>query len=185
MISGQRRPTLTTAGQQPRGPRLAMKPTGSMRGCVDGGWWPRSDDLAAEFPDLASALAPWVGPVSRVSYHLNTWGTVPRKVPVQSRIVRFEGFRSMSPNTVVVIGEDSRRISLLVVPPSVTGGAARAALRSAAGHDSTVTVADILASNGITPGTRPDVTTAVPRPRVAGAAEQRWEADGGRTRAAD
>ena len=36
--------------------RLAMKPSGSARGHVDGGWWPATDDLAAEIPVLASAL---------------------------------------------------------------------------------------------------------------------------------
>lgn len=181
MISGQLRPTLTTTGPQPHGSRLAMKPIGSMRGSVDGGWWPRSGDLGAEFSELVSALAPWVGPVDRVSYHLDTWGMAPRKLAVQGRTVRFEGFRSMDPNTVMVTGADSRRISLLVVPPGVAGGTARAALRSAARHDSTGTVTDILAGNGITPGTRPDVTAAVPHPRAADAAEQQWEADGGRS----
>lgn len=185
MISGQLRPTLRTADQQPHGSRLAMKPIGSMRGCVDGGWWPRSGDLTAEFPDLASALAPWVGPADRVSYHPDTWGMAPRKVAVQGRTVRFEGFRSMDPYTVTVTGADSRRINLLVVPPGVAGGTARAALRSAADHDSTGTVTNILASNGITPGSRPHLTTAVPHPRAADAAEQRWEADGGSSCGAD
>src|SRR5690349_3394438 len=147
MISGQLSPTRPAAAdQRPRGPRLKMKPAGSAQGCVDGGWWPWSDDLVAEAPELVSALAPWVGPVSRVSYHLDTWGVVARKVHVQGRIVRFEGFRSMDQNTVVVIGSDSRRVSLLAVPPGLPGTAARAVLRSAAEHDSTASVADTLAA---------------------------------------
>ncbi|TWH15969.1 hypothetical protein JD82_04957 [Prauserella rugosa] len=184
MISDPLRPTPTTTGSQARSARMAMKPAGSIPGYVDGGWWPRSGDLAAEVPELVSALELWVGIVSRVSFHLGTWGTVPRKALVQDRIVRFGGFRSMDPNTVTVIGADSRRVSLLVVPSGVPGGAARAALRSSAGHDSVATVAEILASNGITLGHRPGVAV-VPGPRAASAVEQRWEADGGRIRDTD
>nr|CTQ95428.1 hypothetical protein [Kibdelosporangium sp. MJ126-NF4] len=125
-----------------------MKPADAANGHVDGGWWPRSNDPMAEFPALLTALAPWVGAVTRVSYHLDTWASVERKVPIGGRAVRFEGFHSMDRNTVTVIGTDSRRISLLVVPPDTSGGMARAALRSAAEHDSTASVADILAGNG-------------------------------------
>ncbi|OLT38986.1 hypothetical protein BJF85_07060 [Saccharomonospora sp. CUA-673] len=95
---------------------MAMKPAGSIPGYVDGEWWPRSGDLAAEVAELVSALESWVGIVSRVSFHLGTWGTVPRKALVEDRIVRFGGFLSMDPNTVTVIGVDSRLVSLLVVP---------------------------------------------------------------------
>ena len=33
-------------------PRLRLKPKAPLSGYVDGAWWPRSDDLAAELPDL-------------------------------------------------------------------------------------------------------------------------------------
>ena len=33
-------------------PRLRLKPKAAMTGHVDGAWWPRSDDLAIELPDL-------------------------------------------------------------------------------------------------------------------------------------
>jgi hypothetical protein len=150
----------------------------------------RSTDLAAELPPLVSALLAWVGPVSRVSYHLDTWGTVARKVPVEGRVVRVEGFHSTDRHTIVVIGSDSRRVSLLVVPPGVPGGVARAVLRSAVGGDSTATVADILTSNGVPAGSDSRLEVAVPGPRVAepsageAVAEERWEAEGGRARPA-
>ncbi|MGW7535427.1 DUF5994 family protein, partial [Amycolatopsis sp. NPDC054798] len=123
---------MTAARSRETGARLTMKRAGSERGHVDGGWWPRSADLAAELPALAAALEAWVGPVARVSYHLDTWGTTARKVRLGDRIVRLEGFRATDPDTVMVFGTDSRRVSLLVVPREAPGGAARAALRSAA-----------------------------------------------------
>ncbi|WP_033296161.1 DUF5994 family protein [Amycolatopsis jejuensis] len=48
------------------------------------------------------------------------------------RTVRLEGFRSTDPHTIMAPGTDSRRVSLLVVPPETPGGMARAVLRSAA-----------------------------------------------------
>jgi len=199
MISGQLNPTIDN-GDQPQPPpevRLRMKPDGAALGYVDGGWWPWSADLAAELPPLVSALGAWLGPVARVSYHLDTWGLVARKVSIGGRVVRVEGFRSTDPHTIMVIGSDSRRVSLLVVPPDLPGGVARAVLRSAAGGDSIASVADILASNGVLPGAgsadselEVTVPVVVPGPRVTEAtageavAEERWEAEGGRARPA-
>jgi hypothetical protein len=180
MISGQLNYTTTAEGApEPRPPRLQMKPSGATRGDVDGGWWPWPEDPATQFPALVSALRAWVGPVSRVSYHLGTWGVIARKVPIDGQVVRFEGSRTTDPHTVTVIGSDSRRVSLLVVPPGVLGGVARAVLRSAAGSDSTASVGDILASNGVPLGVRPRAPV-VSGPRVAEpAAEERWEGEGG------
>lgn len=44
------------AGQDPSPVRLQLKPEGPTTGFVDGAWWPRSRDLAAELPSLATAL---------------------------------------------------------------------------------------------------------------------------------
>lgn len=164
-------------------PRLEMKPAGTATGSVDGGWWPRSLDPVTAFPELVSALHPWVGPVSRIAYNLGFWEPAPRRQTEDGRMVRYEGFHTIDPHTVTVIGTNTRRVSLLVVPPHTPGGVARAVLRSAAGADSTATVADILASNGVPsqdgPGAPAAPTRAEPVP------EQRWEAEGGYIRNTD
>ncbi|WP_051793247.1 DUF5994 family protein [Amycolatopsis jejuensis] len=134
---------------QPSAARLMVKPPGAERGHVDGGWWPRSLDLAAQLPELTAALAEAVGPLSRVTYHLDTWGLAARKVRVGERTVRLEGFRFTDPHTIMALGTDSRRVSLLVVPPETPGGMARAVLRSAASGDSTATAREILFGNGV------------------------------------
>jgi hypothetical protein len=158
-----------------------MKPAGAAAGGVDGGWRPRSLEPTTAFPELVSALHPWVGPVGRITYNLDLWEPAPRKQTVDGRMVRYEGVHTMDRHTVTAIGTNGRRVSLLVVPPPTPGGVARAVLRSAADSDSTATVSDILASNGVPPqerataGTiRPGATEAIP--------EQRWEAEGGYVR---
>ncbi|MFS8102185.1 DUF5994 family protein [Lentzea alba] len=40
---------------------------------VDGAWWPRSSDLAAELPPLIAALAGRLGRATRVTFNLTAW----------------------------------------------------------------------------------------------------------------
>ncbi|SMC94846.1 DUF5994 family protein [Lentzea albidocapillata] len=98
MISVQSSP-IRAAPPDRRGPalRLRMKPAGALRGHIAGGWWPRSNDPATEFPALVSALGAWVGPVERISSDLDTWAAVARKAPVNGKAVRFEGFHWIAP----------------------------------------------------------------------------------------
>jgi uncharacterized protein DUF5994 len=152
-------------------PRLRMKPADAATGSVDGDWWPPSLDPTTAFPELVSALQPWLGPVSRIAYHLGLWEPAPRKQTVDGRMIRYEGFHTIDPHTVTAIGTNTRRVSLLVVPPPTPDGVARAVLLSAAGSDSTATVADILASNDVPPHKHAPADTTRPEPR--------WEADGG------
>ncbi|MFC0112057.1 DUF5994 family protein [Kibdelosporangium aridum] len=179
--------TLVDTGRQPTtGPvrsevRSRMKPGNAATGQVDGGWWPRSTDPAAEFPALVEALTSTLGPISRVGYNLDAWTATVRKLTVRDRVVRMEGFRTMQPNTVTLTGRNRQRISLLVVPPDTPGGVARAVLRSVAAPATTATVEDILTSNGISLGKHQADTATAPQPRTADQTpEERWEAEGGR-----
>ena len=54
-------------------PRLRLKPKAPESGYVDGAWWPHSDDLTAELPDLLSAASVRLGPIGRVIYNVNEW----------------------------------------------------------------------------------------------------------------
>jgi hypothetical protein len=160
--------------------RLRMKPDDAAPGHVDGGWWPRSTDPAAEFPALVAALTSILGPISRAGYSLDAWNATARKLTVHDQVVRMEGFRTMQPNTVTLTGQNRRRISLLVVPPDTPGGVARAVLRSAADPDTTAAVQDILASNGVSLDQHQADTAEASRPRTADRTpEERWEAEGG------
>ncbi len=153
--------------------RLRVKSQAATRSFLDGAWWPRSHDPAAEFPGLVLATSSWVGPVSRVTYRLDDWDTGERELTVEGWLVSLTGSLTLVANTVVVTGTNQDRLSLLVVPPGTPGGAARAVLRAAARPDTSAGAEEILASNGVWLGRRTAADT-LPRPPVAEAAlEQR------------
>ena len=58
-------------------PRLRLKPKGPPSGHVDGAWWPRSDDLTTELPDLIAVLSFRLGEIDRVTYNFNEWIEAP------------------------------------------------------------------------------------------------------------
>ena len=152
MVTGQGAGTTAnpdTAEFAPGEVRLRMKSNTAARGYVDGAWWPRSHDPAAEFPGLVLAMRSWVGPVRRVTYHLDDWDSAGRALMVDGWSVTLVGLPTLEANTVVVTGPNHRRMMLLVVPPGTPGGLARAVLRSAAGPDTVASVEEILASNGV------------------------------------
>lgn len=155
---------------QTRPSRLRLKPATPMTGFVDGGWWPRSRELAMELPALAIALAERLGPLRRVAFSMASWDDTPRRVQVGDCLVRLEGFRTQDENTVYVMGADQTRISLLVVPATASDTAGARALESAAYPDSTDRPATILAASGALPP-RPDATGSKP--------ENHRENDGG------
>jgi len=112
--------------------RLRLKPRGPSGGQVDGGWWPRSRDLAAELPSLLAVLAVRLGRIERLTYHLTDWSPAPRKIICRGGVVRLGGYRTQPACTVNVLAEN-QRVTLLVVPPQTPPQNAHAALM-AAGH---------------------------------------------------
>lgn len=131
------------------GTRLAMKPAGSVKGFFDGGWWPRTYEPVAEFSALLHSLQAELGPVDRIGYSMSTWDLVPRRLVVDRRTVRLEGFRSLDRNTVILIGLHIHRLTLLVVPPAAGHAAATRALAAAAAPDNDQSGTDILESSGV------------------------------------
>ena len=112
--------------------RMELKPKAATTGFVDGGWWPRSRDLAVELPGLVAALEAELGRIERVSYHLGDWDPIPVKLVVSGNVVRLGGFRTQHADTVDVVAA-RRRVTLLVVPPETPPELAHDALTSA-GH---------------------------------------------------
>lgn len=115
--------------------RLRLKPKGPITGYVDGGWWPRSRDLDAEIPELATVLSVRLGPVERVAYALDAWNSPPRRVDVDGHRVRLDGFHSQDRDIVHLTGTNGQRVSLLVIPPDATETAAHDAMMTAAHRD--------------------------------------------------
>jgi hypothetical protein len=155
-----------TIDDHPEHRRLSLKPEAPATGVVDGAWWPRSWDLAAEVPALRTALAPRLGSVGGVSYNLDDWGPTPRKIKIDGALVRLAGYRSLHCNTIDVHGA-RQHITLLVVAPEVTASVARATLRDAG-----------------TPANADGVETLLRTALDHSAGDRRGETDGGRPRSA-
>jgi hypothetical protein len=121
-------------------PRLRLKPKAPQSGYVDGAWWPRSDDLVAELPDLLAVLSVRLGRIDRVLYNLNEWANPSGGLVTHGGAVRLEECRLQSTNTVEVLGPNSNKIVLLVVPSNADPDGAHATLMAAAAprNDSTV-----------------------------------------------
>jgi hypothetical protein len=143
--------------------RLRLKPKGPQTGYVDGGWWPRSRELAAELPALAEVLAVRLGPVYRVAYAMESWPDTPRRIEVDGHPVRLEGFHSQDSSIVHVSGLDGRRVTLLLVPPDAAEAAGHEAMMTAGKRDNADSPAQILAAAGV------KATRSIPGQRAAAA----------------
>ncbi|MDT5348868.1 MAG: hypothetical protein QOH91_2155 [Mycobacterium sp.] len=121
-------------------PRLRLKPKAPTSGYVDGAWWPHTDGLPAELPDLLAVLTVRLGPVDRVIYNLTEWAHVPAKLPIGGRVVRLCGYYRQPINTVEVHGLNRNKIVLLVVPADTDPDRAHHIMMTAAApnNDSTI-----------------------------------------------
>lgn len=114
-------------------PRLRLKPKGRISGYVDGAWWPHSDDLATQLPDLLAVLSVRLGPIDRVLFNVNEWVPPPRKLSTGGRAVRLDGYQRQPAHTIEVLGfSGGGRIALLVVPADSDPDEAHATLMAAA-----------------------------------------------------
>jgi Family of unknown function (DUF5994) len=129
-----------------RTPRLRLKPKAPQSGYVDGAWWPHSDDLTAELPDLLSVLSVRLGPIVRVIYNVNEWAKPPVKFATGGRTVRLDGYRIQPVSTVELLGLDRTRIVLLVVSPHADPDQAHAIMMTAAGPNNASTVDSLLSA---------------------------------------
>ncbi|GAA1956632.1 hypothetical protein GCM10009838_10680 [Catenulispora subtropica] len=112
-------------------PRLSLEPTMSGSGLFDGAWWPRSNDIALELPDLITALSLRLGRIRRVALDTAAWGDVPRSIAANGDTVRI-GWLATSTGTITLSrGIDDHHI-LLVVPPATAWHTAAAAMAVAA-----------------------------------------------------
>src|ERR1700735_388239 len=94
--STQTRPLIT--------PRLRLKPKGSTAGSVDGAWWPHSEDLPVELPDLLAVLSIRLGRIDRVTYNFADWASAPNNFPTGDDVVGLRGYYQQPANTIQVVG---------------------------------------------------------------------------------
>ncbi|MCT7658378.1 DUF5994 family protein [Mycobacterium deserti] len=153
-------------------PRLRLKPKAPTSGHVDGAWWPHSDDLAHELPDLLSVLSVRLGVIERVMYSLAEWTNVPTRMMSGDRKVRLDGYRGQPASTLEVLGMNKTRILLIVVPPHTDSDLAHEVMMTAAAPDNVSSVDDLLA-----------ITTHDREVRdLTAVTERQWAAGAGATR---
>jgi hypothetical protein len=151
-------------------PRLRLKPKAPPTGYVDGAWWPHSDDLAEELPDLLAVLSVRLSAVTRVLYNVAEWAKAPPRLLTGGREVRIDGSRIQPMNTVEIHGINRKKILLLVIPAhGVDPDLAHQTMMAAAAPNNASTVDDLLI-----------ISTQERQARIRVAAtEQRWTADEG------
>ncbi|PZF80858.1 DUF5994 family protein [Jiangella anatolica] len=151
---------------------------------VDGAWWPRSRDLAAELPALLAALSRRGLEVARVAYHRDSWDGQPSSLPVAGGIVRLGWFRTIDPHLVSITGLDiqDRQDLLVIAATSDPRLAARVFDWIQDGHHHHRRASTILtAAEASLQPPAPRSAPVIARPDLA---ESTWESEGGSRRRA-
>lgn len=122
-----------TPASEPPPLRLSLAPAGSSPARIDGAWWPRSRDLAAELPALTDVLDKRWDRVTRVTVNPVHWPVIPHKVQVNGHVVKVGWFKDeQDPDQLMLLSYDTGRWDLLVVPPETPADTAEWLMAAAA-----------------------------------------------------
>jgi hypothetical protein len=134
MLSTTEREAVISA-PPPAEPRLLLRGDHAGPAPLDGGWWPRSSDPAAELPGLILALDKVHGHVTRVMLGAADWNASrPRRLQVggAGRAVRLGWFASMPAGLLTAIFVNGQRTDLVTIPPHASEQDAARAMEQAA-----------------------------------------------------
>lgn len=126
---------------------VRLETTHDRRGVLDGAWWPRSRDIAAELPGLITALTEHLGPITRVGLDTSAWEGLPTRMTIDERVVHIDS-SPVGDDTVLINRGEQDLFSLLVIPPHATPDAARAAMAEAVRAGSAARAGQILLDTG-------------------------------------
>ncbi|MGW4683921.1 DUF5994 family protein [Streptomyces sp. NPDC004244] len=149
--------------------RLALTPRTALAGLLDGAWWPRSRDLAAELPPLVDALERRFGRITRVLVNPTCWPVIPHRTPVQGHTVHVGWFTEQDSDKMILLSYAGGRCDLLVIPPETEQAAASRLMTAAALPGNLRAVGTLMTD---------EAATAL-RIRNARSGEEAWETDGG------
>jgi hypothetical protein len=134
----------------PSTPRIHLAPTHADQTVLDGGWWPRSWDPAAELPGLILALADRYGRIRSVMINNGPWDSRFRKLAVGTTVVRVGWFTTLDRALLIATTDRGDQIDLLIVAPGTAEAAALEAMARAADPANTMRApaiaADLLAA---------------------------------------
>jgi hypothetical protein len=143
-LSHSRSATDSTHAGPETTPRLRLKPKAPTSGYVDGAWWPHSEDLETELPDLLAVLSVRLGSIDRVLYNLADWTAAPVKFSTGGGMVRLSGYHRQPGKTVEIIGRNRTKLVLLVVPTRTEPQHAHSIMMAAAAPDDSSTIDGLL-----------------------------------------
>ncbi|MFI0825862.1 DUF5994 family protein [Streptomyces roseolus] len=149
--------------------RLSLTPKTTLTGQLDGAWWPRSRDLAAELPALADALEGRWDRITRVLVNPGPWPVVPHKVAVTGHLLHVGWFTEQDPDKVILLSCTTGRCDLLVIPPETEPTSAARLMTAAALPGSILTASSLMSGEA----------AADRRTREVRSSEDAWETDGG------
>ncbi|MEV7530639.1 DUF5994 family protein [Streptomyces hydrogenans] len=149
--------------------RLSLTPKTTLAGRLDGAWWPRSRDLAAELPALADALEGRWDRVTRVLVNPGRWPVVPHKVAVTGHVLHVGWFTEQDPDKIILLSYTTGRCDLLVIPPETEPASATRLMTAATLPGSVLTAGALMSGEA----------AADRRTREVRSSEDAWETDGG------
>jgi hypothetical protein len=146
-------------------PRLVLAAKRAQQAVLDGAWWPRSWDAAAELPGLVEALSQRYGRVRYTSLNRPAWTNHIGRSTNGGGALHPGWFNSQNPALLVVTTDSGDQIDLLVVPPGTAQVEAEQMMAAAADPANRVHAADLLAAKS--------------EPLTADDAKAVWDNEGG------
>ena len=126
------------------GLRLALGSGELGRDQLDGGWWPRSRDLATEFADLVDHFPAEHGRVVRGLYSPPDWDDAPRRVAVNGRSVKVGMFPRDDTHVIYLTTSNRDLYCLLVIPAAFDADQGAEALLAATTRGNRHSAGDLL-----------------------------------------
>jgi hypothetical protein len=137
-------PEVPTADHRPPRLRIVEHPGTDP---LDGGWWPRSRDLAVELADLVDLVDQFPARSGRIVRALVSpadWGPAPQHVPATGGDVEVGALPSADRHLLHLATADQTVLRLLVVPPDFTQDQGDEALLAAATAGNAHSAMDLL-----------------------------------------
>jgi hypothetical protein len=111
---------------------------------LDGGWWPRSRDLAIELADLVDHFPSDRGRIMRAVYSPPDWDARPRRIPIARGTMKVGNFPRDDTHEMLLAMTDRTVLRLLVVPPGLSEAQGTEAMFAAAIPGNTHTASSVL-----------------------------------------
>lgn len=143
--------------------RLVFPPSPTAHGILDGSWWPRTRDPAAELPALIAAVTDRLGVVGRIALNADAWDTRPQRITTAGRqVVRLDWFGAWDAHRIRLVGCDSSHLDLLVIPPDTATVLALTCLAIAAGQNTSPSPSNCSGSSTAPPTAPPPLPRRSP-----------------------